>query len=51
MDKESNFCTESRPVRLGDFLYIFSDGYGNVNYIALTGKVRKKYPLTNLRII
>lgn len=32
MNKESNFCTESRPVRLGDFLYIFSDGYGNVNY-------------------
>ena len=31
MDKESNFCTESRPVRFGDFIYLFSDGYGNVN--------------------
>lgn len=24
--------TESNPVRLGDFIYLFSDGYGNVNY-------------------
>lgn len=23
--------TESHPIRLGDLLYIFSDGYGNVN--------------------
>ena len=32
MNKESKYCSESHPVRLGDFLYIFSDGYGNVNY-------------------
>lgn len=24
--------TESRPVRVGDLLYLFSDGYGHVNY-------------------
>lgn len=24
--------TESLPVRVGDFLYLFSDGYGNVDY-------------------
>lgn len=32
MDKKSKYCFESHPIRLGDLLYIFSDGYGNVNY-------------------
>lgn len=31
MNKESKYCLESLPIRLGDLLYIFSDGYGNVN--------------------
>lgn len=31
MNKESKYCLESHPVRLGDLLYIFSDGYGSVN--------------------
>lgn len=30
MDKDTK--TESYPVRLGDFIYLFSDGYGRVNY-------------------
>ena len=30
MDKDTK--TESYPVRLCDFIYLFSDGYGSVNY-------------------
>lgn len=30
MDQDTK--TESHPIRLGDLLYLFSDGYGSVNY-------------------
>lgn len=32
MNQDTKYCTESRPIRLGDFIYLFSDGYGHVNY-------------------
>ena len=32
MNQDSKYCTESPPIRLGDFIYLFSDGYGRVNY-------------------
>ena len=32
MNQDSKYCTESHPIRLGDFIYLFSDGYGHVNY-------------------
>lgn len=32
MNQDSKYCTESLPIRLGDFIYLFSDGYGSVNY-------------------
>ena len=32
MGKDIKYCSESHPIRLGDFIYLFSDGYGHVNY-------------------
>ena len=32
MNQDIKYCYESHPVRVGDLLYIFSDGYGSVNY-------------------
>lgn len=32
MNQDIKYCTESLPIRLGDLLYLFSDGYGHVNY-------------------
>lgn len=32
MNQDSKYCTESHLIRLGDFIYLFSDGYGHVNY-------------------
>lgn len=32
MNQDTKYCTESLPIRLGDFIYLFSDGYGHVNY-------------------
>lgn len=32
MNQDTKYCTESHPIRLGDLLYLFSDGYGSVNY-------------------
>ena len=31
LEQDIRYCTESHPIRLGDFLYLFSDGYGSVN--------------------
>lgn len=32
MNQDTKYCTESHTIRLGDFIYLFSDGYGHVNY-------------------
>lgn len=32
LEQDIKYCTKSHPIRLGDLLYIFSDGYGHVNY-------------------
>lgn len=32
LEQDIKYCTESLPIRLGDLLYLFSDGYGHVNY-------------------
>lgn len=32
LEQDTKYCTESHPIRLGDFIYLFSDGYGSVNY-------------------
>ena len=32
MNQDIKYCTESHPIRLCDFLYLFNDGYGYVNY-------------------
>ena len=32
LEQDIKYCTESLPIRLGDFIYLFSDGYGHVNY-------------------
>ena len=32
MNTESKYCFESHPIRLGDLLFIFSDGHGFINY-------------------
>lgn len=32
LEQDIRYCSESHPVRLGDLLYLFSDGYGSVNY-------------------
>lgn len=32
MNQDIKYCFESHPVRVGDLLYLFSDGYGSVNY-------------------
>lgn len=32
MNQDIKYCYESHPIRVGDLLYIFSDGYGHVNY-------------------
>lgn len=32
LEQDIRYCTESHPIRLGDLLYLFSDGYGSVNY-------------------
>lgn len=32
MNKEIKYCSESHPIRLGDLLFIFSDGHGHIDY-------------------